>query len=315
MCRYNLDILGISECRWTGSGRQRTSDGSVILYSGNDTTHTNGVALIVAKKYVNTLLEWEPISDRLLRARFDSKHCKLTIIQCYAPKNEADDEAKDDWYDHLTQVISRVPRHDMLLVIGDLNAKVGTDNTNYERAMGVYGCSTMNNNSELLADFCLNNDLVIGGTIFPHKNIHKLTWRSPDGRTLNQIDHIIINGKWRRSLLNVRVYRGADASSDHNLVVTSVKLKLRKVKKQVQQRKQLDAVKLKCPKIQKQFVLEVKNRFQALADNAEDTPVETRWNKIKSVYNEAAVDIIGYKKKNSKQWLSPETWKKIDERK
>ncbi|EDO30030.1 predicted protein, partial [Nematostella vectensis] len=152
----------------------------------------------------------------------------LTIIQCYAPTNEADDEAKDDWYKHLTQVISRVPRHDMLLVIGDLNAKVGTDNTNYERAMGVYGCGTMNNNGERLADFCLNNDLEIGGTIFPHKNIHKLTWRSPDGRTLNQIDHIIINGKWRRSLLNVRVYRGADASSDHNLVVTSVKLKLRK---------------------------------------------------------------------------------------
>lgn len=96
MSKYDLDILGISECRWTGSGRQRTTDGSVILYSGNDTTHTNGVALIIAKKYVNTLLEWEPISDRLLRARFDSKHCKLTIIQCYAPTNEADDEAKDD---------------------------------------------------------------------------------------------------------------------------------------------------------------------------------------------------------------------------
>ncbi|EDO41726.1 predicted protein, partial [Nematostella vectensis] len=109
---------------------------------------------------------------------------------------------------------------------GDLNAKVGTDNTNYERAMGVYGCGTMNNNGGRLADFCLNNDLVNGGTIFPHKNIHKLTWMSPDGRTLNQIDHIIINGKWRRSLLNVRVYRGDDASSDHNLVVTSVKLKL-----------------------------------------------------------------------------------------
>ena len=77
----------------------------------------------------------------------------------------------------------------MLLVIGDLNAKVGADNANYEIAMGKHGCGTMNNNDERLVHFCLNNDLVIGGTIFPHKNIRKLTWRSPNGRTLNQIDH------------------------------------------------------------------------------------------------------------------------------
>ena len=143
----------------------------------------------------------------------------------------------------------------------------------------------MNNNGERLADFCLNNDLVIGGTIFPHKNIHKLTWRSPNGRSLNQIDHIIINGKWRRSLENVRVFRGADPASDHNLVVATVKLKLRKAMRQEQQRKQFDIAMLRYPKIQKQFVLEVKNRFQVLAGaNEDDTPVETRWNRIKNVH-------------------------------
>ena len=49
-----------------------------------------------------------------------------------------------------------------------------------------------------------NNNLVISGTIFP-QNIHKLSWLSPDGRTINQIDHIITNAKWRRSLQDVRV--------------------------------------------------------------------------------------------------------------
>ncbi|XP_068716885.1 uncharacterized protein [Montipora capricornis] len=236
-------------------------------------------------------------------------HCKLTIIQCYAPTNEADDAMKDDWYDHLIQVLCKVPRHVMLLVIGDLNAKVGADNVNYERAMGKHGCGTMNNNGERLADFCLNNDLVIGGTIFPHKNIHKLTWRSPNGRSLNQINHIIINGKWRRSLKNARVFRGADAASDHNLVVATVKLKLHKAMWQEQQRKQFD-------KIQKQFVLEVKNRFQVLAgSNQDDTPVETKWNRIKNTFYEAAASTVGYKKKNNKQWLTPETWEKIEERK
>ena len=55
----------------------------------------------------------------------------------------------------------------------------------------------------------------IGGTIFLHKNTHKLTWKSPDGRTTNQIDHVIVNNKWRRSLHNVRVSKRADVNSDY----------------------------------------------------------------------------------------------------
>lgn len=93
---------------------------------------------------------------------------------------------KDDWYEELHLAVSKVPQHDLLLIMGDINAKVGNDNTNCERAMGRHGCGVMNDNGEGLVDFCLNNNCVIGGTIFPHKTIHKLTWKSPDGSTINQ---------------------------------------------------------------------------------------------------------------------------------
>ena len=87
----------------------------------------------------------------------------------------------------------------------------------------------MNHNGERFVDFC-ENKLVIGGSLFTHKKIHKLTWRSLDGRTENQINHIPINAKWRHSLRDVRVRRQADVGSNHNLVVAPIRLKLKRVR-------------------------------------------------------------------------------------
>ena len=115
----------------------------------------------------------------------------------------------------------------MLLVMGDMNAKVGSDNTDRERAMGSKGCGTINNNGERLVNVCINNNCVICGPIFQHKNIHKQTWKSPDGKIVNQIDHVVINNKWRRSLKDVHTCRGVDDGSDHYLVMSRLKLCLR----------------------------------------------------------------------------------------
>lgn len=317
MRRYRIDIMGISECRWTGSGRLTTNDGSTVLYSGQQETHSQGVAIIISKAKTKSLIEWEPINERFIRARFDSKYCKLTIIQCYAPTNEADTELKEDWYEQLQVLVSKVPQHDMLLVTGDFNAKVGSSNSHFEKAMGAHGCGDMNENGGYLADFCMNNRLVIGGTIFPHKAIHKLTWTSPDGVTTNQIDHIMINGKWRRSLEDVRVYRGADANSDHFLVSASIKLKLRKAAVKSQQKKRFDIPKLKTPQIKTAFVLELKNRFRVLAEEEvveEEEEVSQKWKNIKNVYNNTAERVLGFRKRKNKEWLTPRTWRLIEER-
>ena len=89
--------------------------------------------------------------------------------------------------------------------MGDLNAKVGNNNTNREEVMGKFGIGVMNDNGERLCDFCSTNGFIVTGTIFPHKDIHKLTWRSPDGRTVNQIDHVLVNGNMRTSIFDTRI--------------------------------------------------------------------------------------------------------------
>ena len=123
--------------------------------------------------------------------------------------------AKDTFYLQLQKALDSVSSHDLLLVIGDLNAKVGRSNEGREKTMGKNGCGEMNENGERLADICGLNDLVVGGIIFEHKQIHKLTWISPAGNVKNQIDHVLINGCWEHSLHNDSVKRGADVGSDH----------------------------------------------------------------------------------------------------
>ena len=201
-------------------------------------------------------------------------------------------------------------RRSGFLIMGDINAKVGTDNSNCEDVMGKHGCGNINDNGEWLVEFCLNNNCVIGGTIFPHKNIHKLTWKSPDCRTINQIDHVIINNKWRRSLLDVKVCRGADVNSDHYMLLSKVKLKLLGVNKNKRCRKVYDINRLKSHEVRKSFSIELKNRFAALADIEYETDhdlVECSWKRIKESFTDAAKKAVGLKDKKFKKWLSADT--------
>ena len=108
--------------------------------------------------------------------------------------------------------------------MGDMNAKVGMDNTGREEAMGMHGArAEINKDGERWADFCQANELVIGGTLFPRKDCHKRTWGSPDGVIINQIDHLAFSRRWRSLLQDVRVLRGADAGSDHHVLISQAK--------------------------------------------------------------------------------------------
>lgn len=320
MRRYNIDILGVSESRWTGSGRLTTSTGETVLYSGRDDhQHREGVAIILKKGVEKSLIEWKPVNSRLMKIRLRGKQINTTIIQCYAPTNDSDDTRKDEFYEQLQAVLETTPRHDMRIVMGDLNAKMGNNNTEHDRAMGREGCGVMNENGERLAEFCTMHDLVIGGTLFQHKVIHKLTWHSPNGKDQNQIDHLMINGTWRRSLLDVKVKRGADIGSDHHLVTAVLRIKLKKTGSRKIARKQFDVGKLNDTKVRGYFVLQLKNRFQALADMLDHTEpksddINTMWEQTKTTYVKTSEACLGYKHKEKKEWLSDDTWQTVENR-
>ena len=129
----------------------------------------------------------------------------MNVIQCYASTNNHEEETKDELYDRLQNILGNNSEKDMTQLIGDLNAKIGKDKIGYEEVMRRHKLEKMNNNGKKLLDICASNKLVIGGSIFTHKSIPKATWVSPDHVTVNQIDHICINKKFRRTLQDVRV--------------------------------------------------------------------------------------------------------------
>ena len=92
-----------------------------MYYSGRgDDQHRQGVGLILDVEAGKSLMEWEPVSHRIIRARFYSRFTKTTIVQCYSPTEDADDEDKDEFYTQLQGVLQGVSKHDILLVMGDL---------------------------------------------------------------------------------------------------------------------------------------------------------------------------------------------------
>ena len=93
----------------------------------------------MSKKVVQCLDSWRPISDRIIEARSFSRCIRTTVIQVYAPVNEADDEVKDDFYEQLQKIVDEVLRHDMLLVAGDWNAKVSEQQLGEEGTVGKFG--------------------------------------------------------------------------------------------------------------------------------------------------------------------------------
>nr|KAG5698284.1 hypothetical protein BaRGS_016986 [Batillaria attramentaria] len=281
--------------------------------------HTEGVALMLAPEAQRALIGWEPVNSRIITAKFitKKKDIKLNIIQCYAPTNDAEEEKKDDFYQQLQTVIDRGGAKDMTILMGDFNAKIGSDNTGYEDTMGTHGLGQMNENGERFADFCALNQLVIGGSIFPHKRIHKATWRSPDHVTENQTDHICISRKIRRSWRDVRVMRGADVSSDHHLLATTLRLRLKRHTNANSTRTRYNVGLLRNTDTQAAFRISLSNRFQPLQDLIEDSEmdIETQWEHSKKLWHDTCEEVLGKRKTQHKEWISADTIQKLEVRK
>jgi hypothetical protein len=121
---------------------------------------------------------------------------------------EKPDEEEEKFYDDLQRIHNKIPKHDIIIIMGDLKAKIGKEHV-YEQVVGKHTLhENTNGNGELVCEYAIANDMKIISTYYPHKRIHTGTWISPDGIILNQIGHVIVDAKKKSIIEDVRTMRG-----------------------------------------------------------------------------------------------------------
>ena len=122
MARVNVDILGLSELKWTGMG-EFNSDDHCIYYCGQESLKRNGVAIMVNKRVQNAVLGCNLKNDRMISVPFQGKPFNITVIQVYAPTTDAEEAELDQFYEDLEDVLELIPKK---MFTGDWHVKVGS---------------------------------------------------------------------------------------------------------------------------------------------------------------------------------------------
>jgi hypothetical protein len=159
---------------------------------------------MVKKEIEKNIMSFTLIIEKICTNRLKGKFHNITLINVHAPTKEKTEEEKGKFYDDLQRTYKTVPKHDIVLILGDLNTKIGKEKT-YDNVTGKHTFHEVSNqNRKLVCNFAIGNNMTVMNTQFQHKTIHKGTWTSPDFNTVNQIYHLLINTTKKRTVQNTR---------------------------------------------------------------------------------------------------------------
>ena len=148
------------------------------------------------------------------------------IIQFYTLTNNAEEVELEWFYEDLQALLELTPKKDALFIIGDWNAKVGSQET--RGITGKFGLGGQNEAGQRLIEFCQENALVIANTLFQQHKRRLYTWTSPDDQYQNQIDYVVCGQRWRSSIKSAKTRLVPGCRSAHELLIAKFRLKLKK---------------------------------------------------------------------------------------
>ena len=228
---------------------------------------------------------------------FQGKSFNITVIQVYAPTSDDEEAEVEQFYEDLQDLLELTPQKDVPLIIGDWNAKVGSQEA--PGVTGKFGLGIRNEAGQRLIEFCQENALVITNILFQQHRRRVYTWTSLDGQHQNKIDYILCSQRWRSSIQSAKARPGADCGSDHELLIAKFRLKLKKVGKTTR------PFRYDLNQIPYDYTVEVRDRFKGL-DLIDRLP-DVLWTEVPDFVQETEIKSISMEKKCKKaKWLSGE---------
>ena len=319
--RRRLDCGFLQETKWKGVLCPSQSRSQVRWLKGKDSVYkvfwsgnsegTNGVGILLAKKWTDKVFEVQRPSDRIILLKLIIGKTVYTLVNVYAPQQGRPEAEKDRFYDQLNAVVAKIPLSEVLIPGGDWNGHVGRAADGFEEVHGGYGYGVRNDEGGRLLDFAVAHDLVIGNTLFKKRNSHLITYASGDHET--QVDYILFRKGLRKYIRDVKVIPWEECLTQHRLLVCIFKIAaVPQVKRKFTPR--LRTWKLRDPACAAEFEAKFGEKCSSglIADSAMQSTEEI-WDHLKSTLNSAAEEVCGYTKNH--QWKR-ETWwwdMKVDE--
>ena len=309
LARYKVDIAALSETRLADKGQlTERSGGYTFFWSGRSATERReaGVGFAIKCHIANKLAKLpEGINDRLMTLQLPLGQKKsATVISAYAPTMTNPDDIKDKFYEELDALIAKVPQSEKLVVLGDFNARVGTDYKTWDGIVGRHGIGKCNSNGLLLLKACATHDLVITNTLFRLPTRNKTSWMHPRSKHWHLIDYVITRKRDMRDVRVTKAMCGADCWTDHRLIVSKFKLHILPPRRPQGQNtaKRLNVTKLKNSKVADEFAEDLDGR---LADvlQSEQTSIEEQWSALRDAVYSAASEHLGPSTRKHQDWF------------
>ena len=315
--RYSIFAAGISETKWFNRNIYEVED-HVILHSGRQLPQEGepvkrgeGVGIVMGpeatKAWRDGGEQWEAVSSRIVSARLrlsgGKKPQHLSMVSVYAPTFHSPQQDKDDFYADLQRVIDLVPDSDMLVILGDWNARVGSNLDGvWDGVLGVHGLGKMNEAGMFLLSFCSMNCLSIMNTMYEKRDIHKRSWQHPGTKKWHSIDFILMRQSQRRRCIDVQVMRGADCWSDHKMVRAKLHLNWKPLpKKKGTGSRLLNMRDLREESTRTKFNIKLEGRLNQKW--SECAPVQEKWDVLVSSTKEVAQEVLSTTSRKSADWF------------
>jgi hypothetical protein len=196
----------------------------------------------VHKRIILAVKRVELVSDRM---PYIIRWCHIIVLNVHAPTEDKTDDVKDSFYEDLESVFDKFPKYHLKILLGDFKAKVGREDI-FKRTIENKRLHEISNDNRVrLVNFAIPKNLTVKSTMFPHHNIYRYIWTSPDEKPHNQIDHILVDRRRHSNVLDVRSFKAADCDTDPYLMVVAKVRERLAVNKQTSHRYNMEKFNLK----------------------------------------------------------------------